>query len=204
MNLTVTPVNYQTKAPQNISHKGFFNKLFKPKANKVTKDVFVTSATAISAIGAVATTQAQKKEKNEEIENRIYLNIEKIQKFVSLLSNSAENSIQSINEDLKKLPQNSTTDFINEVMICILNARENNPNKLCSLYSNSGQMLGREGKFLLMTCKNLLELSSSEECAKDKDFVEQVQKNVQLSKNLIQLINNGDWEKTKELDLGSL
>ena len=76
MNLTVTPVNYQTKAPQNISHKGFFNKLFKPKANKVTKDVFVTSATAISAMGAVATTQAQKKEKNEEIENRIYLNIE--------------------------------------------------------------------------------------------------------------------------------
>ena len=63
MNLSVTPVNYQTKAPQNISHKGFFNKLFKPKANKVTKDVFVTSATAISAIGAVATTQAQKKRK---------------------------------------------------------------------------------------------------------------------------------------------
>ncbi len=204
MNLTVTPVNYQTKAPQNISHKGFFNKLFKPKAKKVTKDVFVTSATAISAMGAVATTQAQKKEKNEEIENRIYLNIEKIQKFLTPQCNSTENRIKSINEDLKKLPQDSTTAFIEEVMICISNALKNNPNKLCSLYSNSGQVLGKEGRFLLITCKNLLELSSSEEYAKDKDFVEQVQKNVQLSKNLIQLINNGDWEKTKELDLGPI
>ena len=96
------------------------------------------------------------------------------------------------------------TAFIEEVMICISNALKNNPNKLCSLYSNSGQVLGKEGRFLLITCKNLLELSSSEEYAKDKDFVEQVQKNVQLSKNLIQLINNGDWEKTKELDLGPI
>lgn len=110
---------------------------------------------------------------------------------------------QLLNNEIKKLPQSSIKEFIKETLDCITNAFKNNPEKLCSMHQfGEGDVIGEEGTFLLETCRNLIRLTHGQ-CSSEKDFVEQIQKDVETSKNLMQLINNNDWEGARKINLDS-
>lgn len=208
MNLTVSPINVQTQSSKNISSKGMFNKIF--KVNKTpAKDVFVASATAAATVagvvGLATASQTQNSEQNEKTMSRVFKNIRSMYDSASLLNNEFGNLVKNINEDLTTLPDNSTKDFINEVMTCISTSLDKDPKKLCSSHRfGDGDVMGKEGCFLLKTCQNLISLQLNPEDAEDKEFVAQVQKDVVTSKNLMQLINNDDWDTARKVDLESM
>lgn len=203
MNLTVSPVSTQIPASQNINSKGRFSKFFGIN-KKLKKDVFVAAtSTAAAATGAVTASKVQNSQ-NDQAMKEVFVNLRFMHSKASLRDNSFENLIKNINEDLKNFPQDSTKDFINEVMSCISNALEKNPKELCSIHDfGNGRMMGNAGTFLLKTCQNLIRLKTSADDAANKDFVEQVQKDAQTSKNLVQLINNGAWESVRKINLDS-
>ena len=204
MNLMVSSVSTQIPASQNISSKGRFSKFFGIN-KKPAKDVFVAAATTAAAAtaGAAAANQVQNS-KNDEAMREVFVNLRFMHSKASLRDNSFEKLINNINENLNKFPQDSTKDFISDVMGCISNALEKNPKELCSIHEfGNGRMMGNAGAFLLKTGQNLIRLKTNAEDAANKNFVEQVQKDVQTSKNLMQLINNGDWESVRKINLDS-
>lgn len=113
--------------------------------------------------------------------------------------------IEATNKALERLPQDSTKDFINEVLSCINNALDNNFEKICPVHTwAGGEEFDLPGSLLLHTCMNLIRLSHSPaEFAKIKGFAEQVQKDVLTSKNLMHLFNNEDWEAVGKVNLAS-
>lgn len=200
MNLTVSPINTKTGYSQNVSSKGFFNKLFKASKNPA-KDVFIasTAATAVST-GAITTARTQNSKETDMAMDQIYRDLEEMYKFAG--KSCFESLIKNVNNNLEKLPDDSTKVFINEAMSSITNAIENNPSKLFSRYSSFGKvMIGLSGEFILETCANLLAINAGAEWANNQDFAEQVQKDILTSKNIMQLMNNGDWEAISKLDL---
>lgn len=203
MNLTMSAISTQVPASQNVSSKGRISKFFGIN-KKTAKDVFVRAAsTTTDKVNAVAANQVQNPQNNETM-RKVFIDLRFMHRKASLRNNSFENLIKDINEGLKEFPQDSTKDFINEVMSCISDAIEKNPKELCSIHAfDNGAMIGNAGAFLLKTCQNLIRLKTSAADAANKDFVAQVQKDVQTSKNLIQLINKGEWESVRKVNLDS-
>ena len=194
MNLMVSSVSTQIPASQNISSKGRFSKFFGIN-KKPAKDVFVAGAATVNQV---------QNSKNDKAMREVFVNLRFMHSKASLRDNSFEKLINNINEDLNKFPQDLTKDFISDVMGCISNALEKNPKELCSIHEfGNGRMMGNAGAFLLKTGQNLIRLKTNAEDAANKNFVEQVQKDVQTSKNLMQLINNGDWQSVRKINLDS-
>lgn len=201
MNLTVTTVNTPTVNSQNISSRGFFGKLFRA-SKQPTKDVFISTiaATAVGATSAAVTNQVQNAENDTQALKSLFFDLRDMHRKASLLGNKFEILTKNINENLKELPQDSTREFISEVMNCITVALEKNPKELCSCHRfGDGAVMGNAGRFLLETSQGLVLLKQSSEFADDKEFAEQVQKDVLISKNIMELINNGDYEAADKM-----
>lgn len=198
MNLTVTPVNYQTKTPQNISHKGFLNKLFKPNTNKITKDVFVSTIAATGIITSQLVKEATSKTaplNNDE--QRVYANFNCIEKGV-VSSHSFANTRKVILKDLENFSSNSVSNFIKAVLNCITNADKD---KMFRISTANGIAVGLEGEFLSNVCTRLLALQGNSELKNNSTFVEQLTEDIEISKQIIQGINDNDWESIKHLEM---
>ena len=192
MNLTVTPVNYQTKTPQNISHKGFLNKLFKPNTNKIT----TIAATGIITSQLVKEAASKTAPLNND-EQRVYANFNCIEKGV-VSSHSFANTRKVILKDLENFSSNSTSNFIKVVLNCITNADKD---KMFRISTDNGRTVGLEGEFLSNVCTRLLALQGYSELKNNSTFVEQLTEDIEISKQIIQGINDNDWEAIKHLEI---
>lgn len=197
MNLAISSINTQTTSSQNISSKGILGKIFRTNKN-LTKDVFVPSAAATASASAAVANNTQNSKETEAMD-KVYGNMEYMYMFAR--PSQYKDIIKDINTNLEKLPENSTKAFINEVMNCITVTLENNFDEICSLNSSQqGMVMGMQGRFLLKTCHKLIRLETDADMSNNKDFIEQVQKDVLTSKNLIELINKGDWKSAKKIE----
>lgn len=128
---------------------------------------------------------------------RIFSNLEYISKRRSG-SKEFEYLKSLIIRDMNKIPQDSDTNFIQEALTCINNAPKDK-----MFYENSmfDRSIGSEGAFLLATGEKRLLLRVRPNLQNDKEFMAKLKDDISISKQLMEDINNGNWERINNMQL---